>query len=82
MVKPRTWAWTVALCIGFAAVPATAKEAYGSWDIGKSMTLTPSMTVQTLYDSNIYRTDSDGESSMHWSQPAGTSAGTCCDSSK
>lgn len=71
MVKPRTWVWTVALCAGVAAVPATAKEAYGSWDIGKSMTLTPSMTVQTMYDNNIYRTDADLESSMRWSQAAG-----------
>ena len=71
MVKPCTWVWTVALCIGFAAVPATAKEAYGSWDIGKSMTLTPSMTVQTMYDNNIYRTDGDAEGSMHWTQAPG-----------
>jgi hypothetical protein len=66
MVDQRKWVWPIAACFGLCAAAASAEDEYGSWKLGARQTLAPSLSLESRYDGNVYRTDSETADSMHW----------------
>ena len=71
MVRHRTLVWAIGMCLAGSALPAAAKEDYGSWDVGRGVTITPSMSLEAGIDDNIYRTDSEQADSVFLVQNPG-----------